>query len=180
MDVSKSNGFTLIELLTVIVILGTLSISAAPVLLDLTEEAHASETISTMSAFKTGLHLLHVKHITSGSDPLVINNIEIRFTEDGWPVGTSRNSQGCAELWEAIIENGEEIYLAQNFSVRLQPGWNTYAHQDLCAYINTQDNVPVAENDAPHFVYYTDQMTFPGRGLNYDGKAGDVIAYNLN
>ncbi|MDG6100138.1 prepilin-type N-terminal cleavage/methylation domain-containing protein [Alteromonas sp. ZYF713] len=180
MEVAKAKGYTLIELITVIVIVGTLTVTAAPVFINIADDAETSQTLSTMSAFKNGLHLLHVKRIVSGTDTLDINNTPIAFSDDGWPVGSSRNSQGCAELWDALMEGVGEINVVQTFSNRLEPGWNTFAHQDICAYINTDDNVPVAQNDAPHFVYFIDDMTFPGRGLNYDGKAGDVIAYRID
>lgn len=180
MEVAKAKGYTLIELITVIVIVGTLTVTAAPVFINIADDAETSQTLATMSAFKNGLHLLHVKRIVSGTDTLDINNTPIAFSDDGWPVGSSRNSQGCAELWDALMEGVGEINVVLTFSNNLQPGWNTFAHQDICAYINTHEDVPVAENDAPHFVYFIDDMTFPGRGLNYDGKAGDVIAYRID
>ena len=180
MEVAKLKGYTLIELITVIVIVGTLSVTAAPVFINIADDAETSQTLSTMSAFKSGLQLLHVKRIVSGSDTLQINNTQIAFSDNGWPMGSSQNSQGCAELWEALMEGVGDINVVQTFSNRLEPGWNTFAHQDICAYINTHEDVPVSQNDAPHFVYFIDDMTFPGRGLSYDGVAGDVIAYRID
>ncbi|OFI33845.1 hypothetical protein BFC17_19955 [Alteromonas lipolytica] len=162
------------------VVLGTLSVTAAPVFLDVASEANIAKTINTMTAFQRGLHLLHIKKVVSGKDTVTIDTVDIQFTDEGWPVGSAKNSAGCAELWNAAMEGSEDINVVNNFSSKLQPGWNTYSHLDVCAYINSQGDVAVAENEAPHFVYFIEDTTFKGRKLNYDGKAGDVILYEVD
>ncbi len=62
----KSKGFTLIELIIVIVILGILSVIAAPRFIDITSDANAATMQSMASAMESANQLVYAKALIQG------------------------------------------------------------------------------------------------------------------
>lgn len=64
----KKNGFTLLELVIVIVILGILSVVAAPKFLSIQKDAKISALHGLEAAIKGGISIIYSKSILSGKD----------------------------------------------------------------------------------------------------------------
>ena len=177
---NNSQGFTLIELIIVIVILGILAVTAAPRLVDYSEDANDAVTVAKLSGFKSGVGLLHAKYMVRRTTPITIGNISVDFTADGWPTGSTNDSAGCADIWNKVFTEAEAINVAADFGSVLSEGWNAFAYADLCGYIKSDGNGEAVFNStSPHFVYYKADFSYSGGGYNYEGKAGDVFIYNL-
>lgn len=176
---NKNQGFTLIELIIVIVILGILSVVAAPRFVDFSDDANDATTVATSSAFKSGVALLHAKYQIKQSSPILIGNQSVNFNSVGWPVGSTTDSAGCADLWNKVFSNAEPISVAASFTSVLSPGWNAFAYNQICGYIKSEGGEAVYQSSSPHFVYYSDAFSYSGGGYNYDGQAGDVKIYGM-
>ncbi len=176
---NKSRGFTLIELIIVIVTLGVLSVVAAPRFVDFSDDANDATTVATSSAFKSGVALLHAKYQIKQSTPIAIGNQSVDFNTGGWPVGSTADSAGCADLWNKVFANAEPISVATDFSSTLSPGWNAFAYNQLCGYIKSDGGEAVYQSSSPHFVYYSDTFSYSGGGYTYIGNAGDVKLYGM-
>ncbi|WCE30737.1 type II secretion system protein [Vibrio sp. SCSIO 43137] len=73
----SSSGFTLIELVVVIVILGILSVTAAPRFLSLSSEANAAAIRGVYGAFNSAAELAHSKSIIDGNESKATSTISI-------------------------------------------------------------------------------------------------------
>jgi MSHA pilin protein MshA len=71
---NKQNGFTLIELIIVIVILGILSVVAAPRFIDLSSDAKIAVLNSLSGQFKSTVNLVQMKARTKGLKPVENNS----------------------------------------------------------------------------------------------------------
>lgn len=180
MNSIKTQGFTLIELIIVIVILGILSVTAAPRFINFSDDANDAVTVAKMSGFKSGIGLLHAKYMVRRTTPIVIGNLSVDFNAAGWPEGSTTDSAGCVDLWNKVFTDAEPITVAANFTTVLSNGWNAFAYGDLCGFIKSDGGGEAVYNStSPHFVYYMADFSYSGGGFNYAGTAGDVIMYNL-
>ncbi len=68
MSKKMQSGFTLIELVIVIIILGILSVTAAPKFLDLQGDAKAATLDAIAGAMKTASDTIHAKSLIAGTD----------------------------------------------------------------------------------------------------------------
>lgn len=119
-------GFTLIELIIVIVILGILSVVAAPRFIDIQSDANIATTTAIGAAFQSAVKLVHYKwQIQGGSGP--IDNLDVYGTgentldinSNGWPAQSwlpfesnpqLNNTNDCISVWNAILEdNGPTV-----------------------------------------------------------------------
>lgn len=123
--VNKSQGFTLIELIIVIVILGILSVVAAPRFVDLSDDAEKAVFRATAGAFKDGIKHVHYAWIIRGegqaqqdfipiSDPIVGGDLSVNaagFPADTRGVSLTLNSDNdCLDVWRAVLASqGAEV-----------------------------------------------------------------------
>ncbi len=143
---SRHSGFTLIELVIVIVILGTLAVTAAPRFIDLQDDANAASVQGVGSAFGSAIKLAHLKWRAGGhSGP--VDNLDvfgngqnvIDFNQYGWPAQSytpyeaspmTDNAWDCASLWNALLTNGSPT-VAEDNSADYQA---TYEN-NTCTYV---------------------------------------------
>lgn len=91
----KNNGFTLIELVVVIVILGILTVVAAPKFIDLQTDARIATLQGMQGTLRSGVTLIHMKAIiesqTEGDGIVTESGTDI-VIHSGYPTGHWDNS----------------------------------------------------------------------------------------
>lgn len=98
---SKQQGFTLIELITVIILIGVLSVTAAPRFLNFTSDANTAVIVSLASGLKSTAKLGHAKALIATGGGGMNNGFEFDgvYFDKGYPLGTSYNdSDGIPEI----------------------------------------------------------------------------------
>lgn len=175
----KLNGFTLIELIIVIVVLGILSVVAAPRFIDFTDDANNATTVAKKAAFQAGAKLLNAKYEIKQTTPIVIGGLSVDFNTNGWPTGSTTDSAGCADLWNKVFADAESIAVAVDYTSTLVKGWNAFAYSSVCGYIKSDGGEPLYATTAPHFVYYMDTLDVNTGVYHYVGNAGDVKIYGM-
>ncbi|MGB0894620.1 MAG: type II secretion system protein [Parashewanella sp.] len=118
---NRNNGFTLVELVTVIVLLGVLSVTAAPKFINFQDDARASTHVATASAFKSAINLVHTMWQIRGGGGAVdefdiygqgTNKIDIN--SNGWPAQSWNgqpeaspslgNPADCVSVWNQVLQ----------------------------------------------------------------------------
>ena len=124
---SINKGFTLVELIIVIVILGILSVVAAPKFIDISEDAIASTNKGIFAALKSAVNLVQAKALASGvsKDGVVSYNGTNLKLYNYWPeclppsascaLGNVSNdgrlsSPECIAVFNTILQNALEDY----------------------------------------------------------------------
>jgi prepilin-type N-terminal cleavage/methylation domain-containing protein len=117
----KTKGFTLIELIIVIVILGILSVVAAPRFLDLSGDAEEATFRGAAAAFAQGVVQVHQVWLVRGNnqaqldfipiaDPVVGGDLSVN--SNGYPADTRGTSltlnslNDCLDVWRAVLDTG--------------------------------------------------------------------------
>lgn len=125
---SKQRGFTLIELITVIILLGVLSVTAAPRFLNFSSDANKAVINTLAAGLKTTANLGHAKaQIASGAGGLD-NGFDFDgvYFDKGYPLGTSYNdSDGIPEILELMTFGQNDLTYAENFSGTATTGEST-------------------------------------------------------
>ncbi len=109
----QQGGFTLIELVSVIVLLGTLSATAVPKYLSISENAHDATATTTSSALKTAVDHLHLLWLIRGEEAVVIvKGDNIAMNSGGWPgpPGTATPTAAqCVTIWDQSLETDQSV-----------------------------------------------------------------------
>ena len=158
----KANGFTLIELIIVILILGILSVTAAPKFFDMSKDAKASVVQGTGAAFGAAVRLIHQKVILEGGGP--IDNLQVfgdqvsgqlDINQWGYPAqhwtpfeSSPRldNSADCISVWQTILEDAPSVSVTADVNtsdyraVYLGNGTCRYDYNDLSQLSITYDS----------------------------------------
>lgn len=153
---NNNQGFTLIELVVVILVLGILTVVAAPKFIDLKGDAEASSVLSLRGALKDGSQFVHLKaiieNIDSGNNTITLNggNISIR-------AGFPRVANSCANF-----TNQMQYWLELDLDDTICSGGNDadwYGVVDLNAfhlmpanYNSTDQNCYVTYTTASEFI----------------------------
>lgn len=138
------NGFTLVELICVIVILGSLAVSALPRYVNLTDEAHHSVVGMTASSFQGAVFLANAACIVRDFDGL--DNLpnfgtgNVDFNANCLPSATNGinnlnvNANRCLQIWNGILSPAPSISTPASDSTdyRAQGGGTTctYTYRD--------------------------------------------------
>lgn len=120
----RSSGFTLIELIIVIVILGILTVVAAPRFIEVSSDAHSSVFQTTFKNFKSGMNLVHTKWLVKGSpSPANATDLigDLDYTDIGYPSGTDdgtevETTQDCLDIFYAVTDTSLVLQTASGRS----------------------------------------------------------------
>ena len=157
-------GFTLIELIIVIVVLGILSVTAAPRFIDVSDDAKNATTRTIMANFKQATQLAFLKWNTSGqSSPILVNNRSISMSDVGFPQPTTDDNAGCIALWEDLMDSS--LTVTSFVPTVPQEGWSTAAIAGGCMFL-FQDGSAVNGLITPFFFYLP--------------RSGEISPYNMS
>lgn len=174
-------GFTLIELIVVIVILGVLAVTAAPRLINMSDDAHLAVTRAEYAAFRSAVNLVHSKYLIKQTSPLEIaSGISLPMTSEGYPLGTGSTMTRCADIWNKLLADPQAITAANSFTTDLDAGWYYLGTADICAYGKSLGGESFQDGNMAHFVYFLTDYSVSFGGITYAGKAGDVVLYNAS
>lgn len=168
----KTNGFTLIELIVVILILGILSVSAAPKFLDMSKDAKAGVVQGTGAAFGSAIKLVQQKVIIEGGGP--IDNLQVYgdqeagqldinqwgFPAQHWtPFESSPrldNSADCMSVWQTVLQDAPTVSTSADVATSdyragyLGNGRCRYYYNDvpeLSIYYDSQNGTVTIDSD---------------------------------
>ena len=134
-NLTKTKGFTLIELIIVIVILGILSVTAAPRFIDVSDDAKNATTRTIMANFKQATQLAFFKWNTAGqSSPMLINNRSINMSAAGFPQPATDDNDGCIGLWEDLMDSS--LTVTSFVPTVPQEGWSAWAFASGCTFFS--------------------------------------------
>lgn len=165
----KEKGFTLIELIIIIIVLGILTTTALPRLLDIKQDAQVSIVKATGGAFDTGINIARVKLLAMGVSAPAANipiysardEGQLDFNQWGWPAKNSpieesspktENVADCISLWTTVLEEGSTVSNSSELSTSEYQA--TYIEPEQCQF------------------YYNAQ---PSLSIYYDSRNGNVI-----
>lgn len=148
----KQAGFTLIELLVVIMILGILSVTAAPKFLDLGGDARSSTVKGMKGALSGAVSLVYAKAqvqgLAEGQNTITVDGLLINLS-DGYPITTATTNlenivdYDTSAFTFSLTSDAEEVVV---YPVDVtQPGSPTTGSTYYCAivYKYTVGSAPV-------------------------------------
>ncbi len=142
---NNQKGFTLIELIVVMVILGALAATAMPKFMNVGAKSHETAVAATGGAFGTAIAMVKAQHTANGSVGAVTNVAgfgkgNIAANARGWPDEATLNTAGCADLWEALMQNPPKAAVASAAGIKYVTAFSgtagttsatcTYTYQD--------------------------------------------------
>jgi prepilin-type N-terminal cleavage/methylation domain-containing protein len=164
-DTLSERGFTLIELIVVIVILGILSVTAAPKFIDISDDANKSVTSSVQGSFYSASSMLHLKWQVKGQSTSVsVNGQSILMSSTGYPDRASADHAGCLALWQNIMDSPINMVTYPGNGIAT-PEWSSLRFGPACVYINHGGD-QFDSSVTPFFSYFPNTGT--GAGFNLD------------
>lgn len=155
----KQSGFTLIELIIVIVILGILSVVAAPRFIDLSDDARTATFTATGAAFREGVNQVHLAWLIRGNGVAVQDFITITDADvggslsvnaAGYPADTRGSSltlnseNDCLDVWRAVLDNASSD-VGDDDAAEFEA---TYNNPGACTYTFKADNTKTVTYDS--------------------------------
>lgn len=188
MNKHKLKGFTLIELTVAIIILAILAIQAAPLFINLNDDAFDSTIVATSASFKSGVDQVHslwlVKGSPTGSPELTIYDSETITLDGRYGYPVSHNAGGGNRTVDNISQNRcRQIFLLlvdTSFTINHQNA----SFEDYDIYVRRHNGNP----DICHF-YFTktldsrpgnDEVPQQGTGFTYYPATGEVNYFKVD
>ncbi|WP_434362266.1 type IV pilin protein [Parasalinivibrio latis] len=126
MNITKQNGFTLIELVVVIVILGILSVTAAPKFLNFSDDARLATAKGTKGALSDAVQHVHLYWQLHGNDQAVgdmanLHDGSYNINSNGYPIEAGDNKHAghanitvpsvnmCGRLWNNLLSHSPPL-----------------------------------------------------------------------
>lgn len=159
MKYQNMKGFTLIELVVVIIILGILSVTAAPKFIDLKGDAHIASLEAMSGAILSANEMVFSKAI--------INNIESEETVDGSELdetyagstiiyGKMQSDDTTLKMFVPSLEQSDDWTLAKNGDVNMR--------------IHPAGHPTIGDGPGNCYIQYSHQWTRKGGNLTYPAK----------
>lgn len=165
------SGFTLIELILVIVILGVISVVAAPRFMDVSDNANRAVVNATASALKAGITQVHIKWQLAGAPGAVLNFIEISdayvggdlsVNEFGYPADTRGGipsvdgREDCMDVFRAVLL-GEDQTVSSDSSGTYTSAFSNSGGERKCRFtFNAMPQLLIEYNSHTGSVIVTD------------------------
>ena len=170
--ISRNHGFTLIELISTITLLGILSVSVLPKVINLSNDAHDAIAESSSSALSSSIQMAHLKWLAQGSDDssIDINGTAMAFNGNGWPGKTGTNlptTAECQTVWDALIATDNELGSTTSFDWCMQG--TQVSGVGSCVYTYTKETSVYRRstyNLATGKVTYSSNNTAPNCGAS--------------
>lgn len=195
---TRQLGFTLIELVIVVVILGLLSATAIPRLINVTREAEDVTVEAVAGGFATAVSLVRSQWEIDGrpgengaadENFITLDGVDIGIDRNtGYPTGHMSND-GSTEDTEIVDGDCHSIFtrLLQS-APSITQVWDTSAADDYTYFTNASANSGIQNNDTCTF-YLMQTIknldseplsTLVGNGFTYDPRIGQVILFSNN
>lgn len=94
----KQRGFTLIELIVVLVILGILAATAAPLFVNLRQDANRAVLQGLVGSVRSAATLVNARFLIANTDPVDIGNGVTVDVVNGFPAATATGLQNALQL----------------------------------------------------------------------------------
>lgn len=94
----KQRGFTLIELIVVLVILGILAATAAPLFVNLRQDANRAVLQGLVGSVRSAATLVNARFLIANTDPVDIGNGISVDVVNGFPAATATGLQNAIQL----------------------------------------------------------------------------------
>ena len=173
---NHNQGFTLVELIIVVLILGLLTLTFIPRIINAQNDAEKAAVMALMEGFRSASTLINQKWIVD-SQPASLNvgGTVITINNEGFAMPVPRSPQGCADIWNAIQSAPPSLSLMQTGIA--SDGWtvSTFAQSCIFAF----QNGSVFDNTVtPYFSY--NPISLPEGSPNPTVNAGTIRGFNLN
>ena len=164
MKTIKTQGFTLIELVVVIVILGTLAVTAAPRFLNYQRDAHLARADAAFASFEASISFYHSKWLTEGEHVGIVDygNGDVYPSSTGFPISVDRTpltpndndsilirGGDCVLLWDALVDTDLAIR-----SQHADPGTVLPSDEEIVSWYTSGNEC---------YYYYTPSFTIEER-----------------
>ncbi|MCL9781419.1 type II secretion system GspH family protein [Vibrio sp. S4M6] len=180
---AKSKGFTLIELTVGVVLIGVLSVVAAPKMFSVSSEAKTSTVQKVARNFKSSIDLIKSAwHVEGGQGSTVqVQGQTISINSSEWPgpagaPSSAPSDNDCLELWNQVLKTEETIATSTGSENWLASGfYNASQSANFCSYQylpNDSDYRGFVYNLNTGDVNYTDTNPNTGGGGGGGGSLG--------
>ena len=110
--INIEKGFTLIELVMVVVMLGILSVTAAPKFIDLKGDATTATLNAMKASMKSAATLVHAKSLIIGNQDEVTSTVTVNSTAEPIAYGYPRSNDAAAVTsWGHLLDVGTDFII---------------------------------------------------------------------
>lgn len=159
MKYQAMKGFTLIELVVVIVILGILSVTAAPKFIDLKSDAHIASLKAMSGAILSANEMVYSKAI--------INNVESQEMVDGAELD---DTYAGSTIIYGKMQSDEDTLKMFVPSLEQSDDWTLEKTNDVNMRIHPAGHPSIGDGPGNCFIQYSHQWSRIGGNITYPAK----------